>query len=121
MLGTSLPNSIPHSTWGEATGSPHPPPLAPRDSASPHHHSWPRSLSAVSFQLAQECSSAGLHACLDRDPLILAVAAGRGLWKDKCDPHPLHSPPTLDPPAPWVTLGRLRNLSGPLKNKRLHS
>lgn len=46
---------------------------------------------------------------------------GCGLWKDKCDPR--LSPPTScpAPPARWVTVGRLRNLSGPLKNKRPQS
>ena len=76
MAGTASP--IPSPTqWGKGTlGSLSPPPPPPLRMTVPPPPPRPRPPPAVSFQLAPGCFRAGLHACLGRDPLIQARAAG---------------------------------------------
>lgn len=83
-LEASLPTpSPPTPMWGEATRLPSPPTPGPAVTLPPHYHPWPRSLSAVFLSVSTGMFQRWAPRLPGQGPLILAVAAGRGLWKDK--------------------------------------
>lgn len=95
--------------------------MAPTPGPCDSHAAWPRSLSAVLFHLAQECSGHWAQ-CLPWDGTLTSLPAqrllpGQGLWGDGLHPYSSRQ----GRPACWVTLGLLHNLSGPLKNRCLQS